>query len=334
MRVLVLGAGASFHVGYPLTRDLCPKLIDWASRNEPPNQRYWPDREELSRFSALDDIEELISQVEKDAKPGRILAGLRNALCEYFDSVRAGEATLYRQLAQDVVEVGDVVVSLNYDVSLDRELRRAGKWEIRDGYGFDTGINAVPQSSVKLLKLHGSTNWIDSLFGGVRGGSSFSAGFGFDSRGSRPVIMPQEFDFLEYQRIRDPQFNGGGVDRAGSMILPSRNKRFHVATSINPREREHFWASLWGQAAKALQEADEIAIIGYSLPEADTEARKLVFESSNRDSLLTLCCGRKTRDLGNEFLGAGFERHRVCTDFSRFEDWLVAQRCEGEMVRT
>lgn len=327
MRVFILGAGASVHVGYPLTKDLCPKIIEWASWNEPPNQLYWLDREELSRFGALDDIEELVSRVEESPKPGPVLAGLRDALCRYFDTFRVGEAALYRQFARDVLEPGDVVVTFNYDVSLDRELRRAGRWEIRDGYGFDIPIDAIPRSRVKLLKLHGSTNWIDSLFGGMRGGT-ISAGYDPNSRGSRPVIMPQEFDFLEYSGISDPQFRGGGVDRAGSMILPGRNKRFYVSTSINPREREAFWTDLWKQAAEALQEADEIAIIGYSLPKADADARKLIFDNCSRDALLSICCGSRSNDLGNEFVQAHFVRQRISTEFKRFEHWVAAQCSE------
>jgi len=324
MRVFVLGAGASLHVGYPLTRDLGPKLIEWAASNTRSNQLNWPDPDELSKLGALDDIEELISQIEKNPKPGPILEGLRNALCEYFDTIRIGEAALYRRLAEDVVETSDVVVTFNYDVSLDRELRRAGKWNVGDGYGFSLGINSSPSSGVKLLKLHGSTNWMDVLFDGLRGGG-IQVGGG-DSHGPRPVLLPQEFQFLEYVGIRDPRFNGGGMTRSGSMILPSRDKKFFVSTTTNPRERQRFWSDLWGQAAEALQAANEISIVGYSLPTADGDARKLIFDHCSRDAVLTICCGSRNKHLADEFVQAHFVRQRICTEFNRFEHW-VAARC-------
>jgi hypothetical protein len=319
MRVVVLGAGASVHVGYPLTKDLCPKLLEWAETNEPAGQLHWPDRNELSEFGSLVDLEELVSQVEKAQKPGPILEGLRNAVCGYFDSIRANEAALYRTLAQQAVQLGDVLVSFNYDVSLDRELRRSGKWNPEGGYGFDLGIDRF-RSDTRLLKLHGSTNWMDSLFDGLRAGQ-VSIGFG-DSHGARPVLLPQEFNFLEYPEMRDPRFNGGGLTRNGSMVLPSRNKRFCVKTSSSPNERENFWSHLWDQAADALVRADEIVIIGYSLPVADERARNLLLEPRNCHASVTVCCKRDSDRIGREFRRAGFDK--VCSNLEGFENWLDA----------
>lgn len=324
MRVFVLGAGASLHVGYPLTKDLGPKLIAWASSNEPLNQLYWLRFEELSPFGSLDDIEEFVSQVEKDPNSWAILEGLRSALCGYFDSIRANDAALYRRLAQEVVQPGDVLVSFNYDVSLDRELRRAGKWNPSTGYGFNVDIRGLAASGATLLKLHGSTNWIDSLYGGLQAGQ-----FNWvndEPLGPRPVLLPQEFEFLEYPPgIRDPRFNGGGVERSGSMILPSRGKRFYVSTSTSPHEGGGFWSSLWRQAGTALRDAREIIVVGYSLPAADKDARELLLKNSSRNSLLTICCGSATGNIAEEFVQGGFARERILTDSSRFEDWIAVE---------
>ena len=327
MRVFVLGAGASAHVGYPLTKNLGPELIKFiADSPGPRNYLYWPDPDELKSYGRLEDIEEIVTQVERSERPGPILAGLREAVCVFFDTVRSNDAPLYQQLASEVIQGGDVAITFNYDLSLDRELRKAGNWEISDGYGFDLGIRNVPKSATTLLKLHGSTNWIDSLLGGMRAGK-FSQGYGWDSLGFRPVVLPSEFEFFGYEGVTDPMFSGGGVDRSGSMILPSRNKRFYVQTSINQREREAFWSALWAQAGTALRNADEVVIIGYSLPEADTEARRLLLQVTNKDSSLTICCGQDTDRVEKEFARNGFSRVR--TDSKRFEDWLTVQRCRA-----
>jgi hypothetical protein len=311
------------HVGYPLIKDLGPKLIRWAADNPAPrNYPYWPDPDELKKYGPLDDIEEIVTRLERSERTGSILAGLREAVCAFFDSIRTNNASLYRQFASEVIQDGDVVITFNYDVSLDRELRKAKRWEISDGYGFDLEIPNMPKSGTTLLKLHGSTNWMDSLFAGARPGKS-SQGFGWDSRGLRPVVLPREFEFLGYEGVTDPKFSGGGVDRSGSMILPSRNKRFYVSTSINPREREAFWSALWGQAEIALRNTGEVVIIGYSLRVADAEARRLLLRAINRGSLLTICCGQNTDGVGNEFVQGGFSQ--VCTDSKRFEDWLAVQ---------
>jgi hypothetical protein len=282
---------------------------------------YWPDPEGQAEYGPLDDVEDFVTRVEQPEKPERILGGLREAICGFFDSIRTNEASLYRRFATDVVQDGDVVVTFNYDVSLDRELRKAGNWEISNGYGdvFYVEIPGMPKSGTALLKLHGSTNWIDSLFGGMRAGT-FSQGYGSDSMGSRPVLLPREFVFLGYQGMTDPK-PVGGATRNGSMVLMSRNKRFYVSTSINPRERQSFCSALWGQADAALRNASEVAIIGYSLPEADAEARRLLLETTNKHSLLTVCCGRDTNRVGNEFVENGFSQVR--TETKRFEDWLA-----------
>ena len=162
---------------------------------------------------------------------------------------------------------------------------------------------------------------MDSIFDGLQG-NKFQQGGG-DSLGPRPVILPREFEFLEYVGVRDPRCKGGGMIRGGSMILPGRRKRYYVSTSINPREREEFWTWLWTQAEEALRQANEIVVVGYSFAPADEHARSLAFDTSNRNILLTICCGRDTDRVGNEFVQNGFSQVR--TDSKRFEDWLTAQ---------
>jgi hypothetical protein len=287
----------------------------------PRNYPYWPVPDKLKKYGSLDDIEEIVTRLEASEGTGTLLAGLREAVCALFDSIRTNNASLYQRLASEVIQDGDVVITFNYDVSLDRELRKAGKWEISNGYGFDLGISDMPKSGTKLLKLHGSTNWMDSSFGGI-GAGTFSQGFGWNPMCSRPVLLPREFGFLGYEGVTDPE-PVGGVTRSGSMVLMSRNKRFYVSTSINPREREPFWSTLWGQADTALRNANEVVIIGYSLPDADAEARRLLLGTINRDSSLTICCGQNTDRVGNEFVRGGFSQ--VCTDSKRFEHWLAAQ---------
>ena len=96
MRVFIFGAGASVHVGdpvgYPLTKDLGWRLIGWATEHCPPHQLYWIDGQELAKFGSLDDIEQIVTRLEEAQKSGPTLAGLRNALCWFFDSIRLKEA--------------------------------------------------------------------------------------------------------------------------------------------------------------------------------------------------------------------------------------------------
>lgn len=332
-RVFVLGAGASVHVGYPLTKDLGQKLMDWAEANVSRDSWWspWPGRDQFENLGPLDDIEELVTQIEQTKKPGTLLAGLHEALCRFFDFFRVNEASFYQRFATSIVRTGDVIVSFNYDVSLDRELRRAQKWQIGDGYGFDLAVD-LPTSPIKLLKLHGSTNWLDSLFGGARGDSLIVSQSGSGVYGSRPIIRADEFNFLEYAGITDTKYMGGGVNREGSMVLPGSNKQFCVKTSTG-REREDFWNSLWHQAAEALQAAEEVTIIGYSLPEADERAQKLLFDNVRHSkSLLTICCGNDSSKIGDRFAEAGISEDRILLDWDKFENWIDAKAVACEIV--
>jgi hypothetical protein len=325
VRTFVLGAGASFHVGYPLTTKLGVELIEWIARN-PRDRIHWIDAAEIrALFPSLANFEEIISELENPSpgskieglpkwKRGSLLAGIREGLCEYFDAIKSNAAPLYCQLAERVLSPGDTMVTFNYDVSLEAELRKVGKWDIGNGYGFLLGDGITPQSSVQVLKLHGSTSWIDILFDGARGGDYGAVGAD-GALGARPLILPQYFEFFGYPReVRDPRFRGGGSSRAGSMILPARTKVFEA--------RSPFWDHLWSQAASALSKATEIAIIGYSLAPTDERARELVLGAANKIASVSICCGGDNARITQEFADAGFSSVESSSNY--FEDWLTA----------
>jgi hypothetical protein len=184
-------------------------------------------------------------------------------------------------------------------VSVEAELRKAGKWHIGDGYGFPLGESVTPSSPIKVLKLHGSTSWLRMPAAQ-------------DAEPDRPVIRPQEFDFLGYPpEIVDPQFFGG-TGSFDFMILPAHSKAFAA---------EPFWNHLWKQeAARSLDNASEIAIIGYSLPLADERARRMLLERGNKDARITICCGVDSARIAREFSHAGCTTVRA--DATQFDTWL------------
>lgn len=152
--------------------------------------------------------------------------------------------TGYDRLARSF-ESGDSVLTLNYDTCLDSALRRAG-WDPSSGYDLIGGKGKCmwPESStaasnakgVKLLKLHGSTNWW------VRGSSAdltkvFS---------KKPTL------------ITGPRRNGlSGHIR---QIVPPIHGKFF--------SHPH-WARLWKTAFQALCSADRIVVIGCSIVDTD-----------------------------------------------------------------
>ncbi len=314
MRTFVLGAGASLHAGYPLTWDLGSKLAHWFGQHGTPELRAWFDPADLTRrVGSLNDFEEVISTLQQDRGPGtpEVLDGIRWALSSYFDWISQNNAApLYDHLA-GLATTSDAFITFNYDTALETALHRAGKWTIRDGYAFDTGLAQVPPSPLRVLKLHGSASWMDSIAGGLMAGDC-AAVRPDEVLGKRPVIPPEFFRRLGYpNQITDPDFRGGGMSKSGSMILPSRSKTF---------QSRELWTHLWAQAEHTLRTTDEIVIIGYSLPAADNRARRLLLEDANKNAHLRICSGEDSFQISDQFRASGFRN--VAATHHLFEDWL------------
>jgi len=336
MRVFVFGAGASFHAGYPLAAQMGNFLAAWIN-TLPPEHQYRSWLEQIAGlYGGLENFESILADL-MTAAPGSRAASLgvarhnllsdllKEALRGHFDSIRSAPAPLYDLLAR-VLRQGDVVITFNYDLGVERALRAAGLWGIKTGYGFLIEEAEQP-SLVEVLKLHGSTNWRALLFGGRAG---FFAGGG-NSLGNRPVLFFRpDLEYLGYTDFVDPRCVR--LDSAASlpaMIMPALPKTFYFATTYGAEWNE-FWDALWRRAECAIANADELAIIGYSLPIADERARAMLLESANKAVGLSICCGKATATLEQEFRDHGFTN--IQTGTHTFEDFLTretATACAG-----
>jgi hypothetical protein len=164
----ILGAGASFHAGYPFAGTMGRKLLDWMKGREEPNSCFPPLAAFLeARFG--DNIESIMNGMQgaiENGEPERSLIAnchkpaFIQAMREWFAEIhQSNKAAAYTEFAERIVQPGDSVITFNYDVSLDAKLHETGKWEIGDGYGFN--VEGLPcNSTVKLFKVHGSINWL------------------------------------------------------------------------------------------------------------------------------------------------------------------------------
>src|SRR6266581_1913816 len=84
------------------------------------------------------------------------------------------------------------------------------------------------------------------------------------------------------------------------MIMPTLPKEFYFATTYG-QEWKPFWDGLWRSAQNAIEKPEELIIIGYSLPAVDGRARDLLIGTTNKSVRLTICCGRATTSLEQEF---------------------------------
>ena len=101
------------------------------------------------------------------------LAYFRRVLPTLFSTALRGRECAFHAALAAAVSPGDTFISFNYDCLLDRALaRHAGRrWRPSEGYGFpisgdDTewadksGLGRRPKTSIRLLKPHGSLNWV------------------------------------------------------------------------------------------------------------------------------------------------------------------------------
>jgi hypothetical protein len=328
----VLGAGASRHAGYPLATEMAEGLMMNMLNSEDTLGRPYAEYL-IQRFGRPSNIEDLISEIQasldalgasgpvqdktKYSRLGTRLGYLSTSLREWFHLLHARPADAYAEFADRIVRPGDVVISFNYDDSCDKQLRRARKWDVSQGYGFQLGP-AEQSTDVLLLKLHGSINWLVSVFGGARGGSVLALAPGALSLGGYPFITRPDLNFLGYGEFSGRVFEGGGAFPC--LILPGRKKEFFYDTSLG-QEFGEFWDDLWSQAKQAVRTCGKIVICGHSLPAADERALELLLESPRKETHIEVVCGSQSERIATDFRAAGFLNVAVSEE-SHFEGWV------------
>lgn len=168
---------------------------------------------------------------------------------------------LLKHLQQDAFPTQTAsVISFNYDIAVDMAM-------CREGLGPDYIIEKINGSypPVPLLKLHGSLNWATEK----------------KSRAIRPLHLSNYFKYYSYRGFSDSselrlpigsqlveyfqKFESTEVDAEPVIVPPSWNKADYHSTL----------SDVWAAAAHHLSEAEQIFIIGYSLPETDSFFRHL-----------------------------------------------------------
>jgi hypothetical protein len=332
MITYVLGAGASRHAGYPLASEMAEGLMRSMLNSEDTCGRPYAEYL-IDRFGTPSNIEDLISKIQESldalrgsrssqdkteySRLGTRLGFLSTSLRQWFRRLHAAPADAYAEFADRIVQPGDVVISFNYDDSCDRQLKRAGKWDVSQGYGFHLG-STEQSSDVLLLKLHGSINWLVSVFGGARPGSVFALPPGALSLGGYPFITRSDLDFLGYANFSGRIFGGGGAFPC--LILPGRKKDFFYDTSFG-EEYGEFWDHIWSEANQAVRRCDKIVICGYSLPAADERALDLLLHSPRKETHIEVVCGSQSERIANDFRSARFHSVTVFRQ-GHFEDWV------------
>jgi hypothetical protein len=288
---VVLNTLVQMEIGrvYQTACDDCLSLAEKIGKDVPAADRATRDRfAALVRSRPSGSIEALFERVES-TKPNTVAVAyadglpalFRYAINQVFSTIGWDlnldllTRFLKRKFTEDAGRM-HVFVSFNYDLALDRAIELASdrEWQPQGGYGFDfqfytvdnsTACSAqpLPRSSqrIQVLKPHGSLNWLRR--------TALQAGNGNDG-GSMLLPLDNILD-LRYWGISDPfhqiQFTGGWPGYVEVLIAPPSPTKAPIMPQVRSAESD------------AIRIADEVFVIGYSLPSTDRDQWKLIDEA-------------------------------------------------------
>lgn len=301
-RVFILGAGFSKQAGMPLATELTPLLcrkfeaynhteaLGWFAWLD--ERVRWLNGNAHAGAHALN-IEELFDLAHFDALTWKMqqqmcpvgrgcgdtaystargieawLSYMEDDLAEaIWDSQQEalpksdGIASFAAYIGQD-----DTLVTFNYDTLLEQIMSRASKaWH----YGFE-GSEGTP-----ILKMHGSLNWVI-----VPRGQADNFGYPVLFRKEDQNVQGPEVEStgeIEYDYLL-LQVPDASVDsRIKNRILQMSNKQYAVGIAglgrYKPLDKLPGSGRVWHSAGRALYQAEEVYVVGFSLSPFDTMAR-------------------------------------------------------------
>lgn len=218
-------------------------------------------------MEAITTILDLEAREKKDLK---YIDTLINLICIVFDVVLKGPTSQIHTELVNRFNPGDIVISYNYDITLDNALMETknveeGIYRLNFDRKHDGSWNPCDNSPAdfSVLKLHGSLNWLKCsrcgallYYGGRKAVSELSyqlMGLGSSSIDLKcPTCQSNELKPL--------------------LIPPLLSKELHV------EELRYSWYL----AEKAIQSAEKIVVIGYSLPSTDFYSEFLFRKAINQ----------------------------------------------------
>lgn len=207
-----------------------------------------------------------------------IFTALEHSLSYRTTARRRSTAT--KELVEKLDPRTTAIISFNYDVIVDIALSRRHKKfdfraadaerlaEVSEGLGIDYGVAfsnmpapEAPREDFRLLKLHGSFNWLWSRVTGnlYFGGLSKAIAVLYDERAERALDLRGY-----YERARAP-FAEETSDLEPILVTPTHLKDL----------RNVHLATLWRRAEESLRQARRVTFIGYSLPGDDIHIKYL-----------------------------------------------------------
>ena len=294
--VLIFGAGATKACGGPLTNEILPYAFREGDAIE--RERYLelvgrfltenfhlPADDYVRRDDDFPALPLLLALLDNaidrrhsfgPAWPADELAHVRDrieylifALIAY--RLRNLTGNYYLDLLQEITDQGITninVISINYDIIVDNSLcilsEQKGVFGFPD-YGVDINTKSYREINKygKLLKLHGSRNWLY-----CPGCHCLEIGVSDSERTTVKVL-----DQLYNENPLEPRYSCHGFPcpQCGTFVRPVMITPTHMKDYRNP----HI-SRIWYEAERMLQQADRVIVVGYSLPEDDVDVTYLL----------------------------------------------------------
>jgi hypothetical protein len=214
----------------------------------------------------------------------RVLRDTTNWLCE--DKRIGGPVGKLLAAAGDRTD-SLTIITFNHDLLIENEIFRRAKlrcrWCLDQGYGaFGDTLQALRPASgnesssfpthrlgecdharpIRILKLHGSLNWIVRLQGALPTANTL-----LGQAGARKIhLLPGRRSAERAVIVR----SGGGPGRTEWRTWPVIIPPIYAKQALRAKVQ-----TVWDQARAAVKESDRLVFFGYSLPEIDIESEKL-----------------------------------------------------------
>jgi hypothetical protein len=291
--VFILGAGASHEGGAPVMSnfiDVAEGLMDSASVNKASFQLLFRALHQLQAVQIksqlnTDNLEEVFGAFEMakltgrfgdltEAELGELSAAIRTVIVQTIETtlqfpLSTGEAPVlapkpYGKFADLIADMSVsekvTVATFNYDIGLDYAVARRN---LAADYALDATFDAYGtfDAHVELLKLHGSMGWTQCRSCGfVEKRNELARGPWYPMMGSAPSRV------LLSPLLAKQKCNKCAQPSPDPMIVPP---------TFNKTQYHQQISSVWQRARIRLSEAENIFVIGYSLPRTDQFFRYL-----------------------------------------------------------
>lgn len=282
--------------------DLCARL---GYREQRPVREYMEDRFGINPFSGASSMEEVFNYIYTEAFSEhptdeclRAYWGLirmyRLALAATTNRLRgnsrAGVGALLRSLLESNMDRVVSFITFNQDLVIEsaiqttKTMRKYGAlpWSIRHAYQieFDSIVKVsrdprpfadADPTSLQVLKMHGSLNWVYRVRSGTDPHNSLRGPSGRLICVNDAIIWP-----------RLTQTTRGGArpktnDLIPLVVPPVFEKTARYGKTLQP---------VWSRARKVLAEATDLIVFGYSFPDADFAAKAIVRQGMKANTLL------------------------------------------------